>query len=162
MNSSVDFLSEVWGHSCREGDFVFLASKSADTRFTDHRFVYGRGLLRRLKEFFSTHPADKFDLWFCPTPFTKPRRLKANSGPIRLLWSDLDNGRPKITPSVLWESSPARLQALWFLGIAAQKAGQPEEARRLWGRMRDQFQEGSAERRAIEGRMSQLPAPGAG
>lgn len=59
-------------------------------------------------------------------------------------------------------SEPNDLQALWFLGIAAQKAGQPEEARRLWGRMRDQFQEGSQERRAIEGRMSQLPASGAG
>lgn len=59
-------------------------------------------------------------------------------------------------------SDPNDLQALWFLGVAAQKAGQPEEARRLWGRMRDQFQEGSAERRAIEGRISQLPVPGAG
>jgi cytochrome c-type biogenesis protein CcmH len=59
-------------------------------------------------------------------------------------------------------SDPNDLQALWFLGVAAQKSGQPEEARRLWGRMRDQFQEGSQERRAIEGRMSQLPAPGAG
>ncbi|WP_225770936.1 c-type cytochrome biogenesis protein CcmI [Inquilinus sp. Marseille-Q2685] len=59
-------------------------------------------------------------------------------------------------------SDPNDLQALWFLGVAAQKAGQPEEARRLWSRMRDQFQEGSAERRAIEGRISQLPAPGAG
>ncbi|WP_395677882.1 c-type cytochrome biogenesis protein CcmI [Inquilinus sp.] len=59
-------------------------------------------------------------------------------------------------------SEPNDLQALWFLGIAAQKAGQPEEARRLWSRMRDQFQEGSQERRAIEGRLSQLPASGAG
>ncbi|MGO4126236.1 c-type cytochrome biogenesis protein CcmI [Inquilinus sp. YAF38] len=59
-------------------------------------------------------------------------------------------------------SDPNDLQALWFLGVAAQKAGQPEEARRLWGRMRDQFREGSQERRAIEGRMSQLPAPDAG
>jgi cytochrome c-type biogenesis protein CcmH len=59
-------------------------------------------------------------------------------------------------------SEPNDLQALWFLGVAAQKAGQPEEARRLWGRMRDQFQEGSQERRAIEGRISQLPASGAG
>ena len=59
-------------------------------------------------------------------------------------------------------SDPNDAIALWFLGVAAQQAGQPEEARRLWGRMRDQFQEGSQERRAIEGRISQLPAPGAG
>ncbi|MGK9235131.1 c-type cytochrome biogenesis protein CcmI [Inquilinus limosus] len=59
-------------------------------------------------------------------------------------------------------ADPRDLVALWFLGVAAQKAGQPEEARRLWGQMRDQFQEGSPERRAIEQRIAQLPAPGAG
>ncbi|MGK9167401.1 c-type cytochrome biogenesis protein CcmI [Inquilinus limosus] len=59
-------------------------------------------------------------------------------------------------------ADPNDLVALWFLGVAAQKAGQPEEARRLWGQMRDQFQEGSPERRAIEQRIVQLPAPGAG
>lgn len=81
----------------------------------------------------------------------------------------LNAGRGEDVPPVLetglrriLAANPNDLQALWFLGVAAQKAGQPEEARRLWSRMRDQFQEGSAERRAIEGRMSQLPAPGAG
>jgi len=59
-------------------------------------------------------------------------------------------------------ANPNDLLALWFLGAAAEKAGQPEEARRLWGRMRDQFQEGSQERKAIEGRIAQLPASGPG
>ena len=54
-------------------------------------------------------------------------------------------------------ADPKDLVALWFLGVAAKRAGQPAEARRLWGQMRDQFQEGSPEREAIEQHIAQLP-----
>ncbi|MDR6289637.1 c-type cytochrome biogenesis protein CcmI [Inquilinus sp. 2KB_12] len=60
----------------------------------------------------------------------------------------------------LLAADPKDLIALWFLGVAAQKGGQPQEARRLWGLMRDQFPEGSPERAGIEQRISQLPAAG--
>ena len=56
-------------------------------------------------------------------------------------------------------ANPKDLVALWFSGVAAQKAGQPEEARRAWIEMRDQFPEGSPERAAIKQRISQLPVP---
>ena len=56
-------------------------------------------------------------------------------------------------------ADPKDLVALWFLGVAAQKAGQPEEARQAWSEMRDQFPEGSTERTAIKQRISQLPVP---
>ncbi len=54
-------------------------------------------------------------------------------------------------------ADPKDLVALWFLGVASKRAGQPAEARRLWGQMRDQFQEGSPERAAIEQHIAQLP-----
>ena len=54
-------------------------------------------------------------------------------------------------------ADPKDLVALWFLGVASKRAGQPAEARRLWGQMRDQFQEGSPEREAIEQHIAQLP-----
>jgi len=60
----------------------------------------------------------------------------------------------------LLAADPKDLIALWFLGVAAQKGGQPQEARRLWGLMRDQFPEGSPERAGIEQRIAQLPAAG--
>ncbi|WP_343714160.1 c-type cytochrome biogenesis protein CcmI [Inquilinus sp.] len=103
--------------------------------------------------------------------YAKAAALAPDNNDLLRAYADalLNAGRGEDVPPVLetglrriLASNPNDLQALWFLGVAAQKAGQPEEARRLWGRMRDQFQEGSAERRAIEGRMSQLPAPGAG
>ena len=56
-------------------------------------------------------------------------------------------------------ADPKDLVALWFVGVAAQKAGQPEEARQAWSEMRDQFPEGSPERTAIKQRISQLPGP---
>lgn len=78
-------------------------------------------------------------------------------------------GRGDDTPPVLeaglrrvLATAPDDLRALWFLGVAAQKGGQPDEARRLWGLMRDQFDVGSQERAAIEARIAQLSAPGAG
>ena len=75
-------------------------------------------------------------------------------------------GRSEEVPPVLeaglprmLAADPKDLVALWFLGVAAQKAGQPEEARQAWSEMRDQFPEGSPERAAIKQRISQLPVP---
>ena len=75
-------------------------------------------------------------------------------------------GRSEEVPPVLeaglprmLAADPKDLVALWFLGVAAQKAGQPEEARQAWSEMRDQFSEGSPERAAIKQRISQLPVP---
>jgi cytochrome c-type biogenesis protein CcmH len=66
----------------------------------------------------------------------------------------LEAGLPRVLAA-----DPKDLVALWFLGIAAQKAGQPEKARQVWSEMRDQFAEGSPERAAIKQRISQLPVP---
>ena len=75
-------------------------------------------------------------------------------------------GRSEEVPPVLeaglprmLAADPKDLVALWFLGVAAQKAGQPDEARQAWSEMRDQFPEGSPERAAIKQRISQLPVP---
>jgi cytochrome c-type biogenesis protein CcmH len=75
-------------------------------------------------------------------------------------------GRSEEVPPLLKAGLPRMLAAntkdlvaLWFSGVAAQKAGQPEEARRAWIEMRDQFPEGSPERAAIKQRISQLPVP---
>lgn len=57
-------------------------------------------------------------------------------------------------------ADPKDLAALWFQGVAAQKAGKPEEARQAWSEMRDQFPKASQERAAIQQRISQLPVGG--
>lgn len=110
------FLSEVWGHSCRDGDIVFLATKDGSGRWKDHPIKYGRNTIAaNVAEFLKNNPPSKTNLYFCPTPFTGRRRTKENVRAVNLLWSDLDHAKPRIKPTLLWESSPGRLQALWYL-----------------------------------------------
>lgn len=58
------------------------------------------------------------DLYFSPTTYSKPQRKKENVLPSRWLWQDLDEVNPNtITPkpTMAWETSPGRYQALWRL-----------------------------------------------
>jgi RecA-family ATPase len=73
-------------------------------------------------------PADADQYW-CPLVFGVNRRLKENALPTNLLWADLDPVHPdhcRMKPSIAWESSPGRYQALWFLNkeIPAEEAAQ--------------------------------------
>jgi len=61
---------------------------------------------------------DERDLYFCTTTLSKPQRKKPNVQDSMYLWQDLDAVDPrKITPkpTIAWESSPDRYQALWKL-----------------------------------------------
>jgi len=58
------------------------------------------------------------DIYFSPTTYSKPQRKKENVLPSRWLWQDLDYVKPdEITPrpTIAWETSPGRYQALWRL-----------------------------------------------
>jgi cytochrome c-type biogenesis protein CcmH len=103
--------------------------------------------------------------------YAKAVALKPGDTPLLRAYADalLAAGRGEDVPPALaaglpqmLAADPKDLVALWFLGVTAQKAGQPAEARRFWGRMRDQFPDGSPERSAIEQRIAQLPAADAG
>jgi hypothetical protein len=68
--------------------------------------------------------AAKGDLYFAPTLFSEPRRLRRNACHGRWLYADLDEVDPEtltdiggvsLTPTVAWETSPNRYQALWLL-----------------------------------------------
>ncbi len=111
----ISFLIGVWNHTCTKGDIVFLSTKSTDGKWKDWPFSFNHGVRRKIKEWYSKHPASKNDIYFCPTPFNKRRRLESCVKDINILWSDIDEGKAKIKPTHLWESSPGRLQALWYL-----------------------------------------------
>lgn len=61
------------------------------------------------------------DLYFTPCLFNAPRAQKEYAEPSRVLYADLDEVDPRnldIPPSLAWETSPDRFQALWFLDRA--------------------------------------------
>ena len=60
------------------------------------------------------------DLYFCTTTLKEPKRIKANVQASRFLWQDLDAVDPRklpaeLKPTIAWESSPKRYQAIWKL-----------------------------------------------
>lgn len=114
----VDFLHQVWGQVCEPGDFVFLSTKKQGNKkgWDDHYFRYDNTLKGRVRDFLRQADPSKQDVYFCPLPFSQNQRLAKYVKPVNLLWSDVDDGDPsKLRPTVLWESSPGRHHALWFL-----------------------------------------------
>lgn len=103
-------LRAVWGS--RNG-YVFLPHKVQPDEWHETPGVAYAGELPSLPE-----PHGKADRYFCPVVFSKPKRKKEYALPTNLLWADLDPVHPsscRLRPSVAWESSPGRYQALWFL-----------------------------------------------
>lgn len=131
MSSPVQFLWNIWGKNGADGDFVCVSSRRFEykggkkvldekgkpkSRWEDHYFPYDRSLRIRLRDWFKQYPSKDYDLYFCPTPLTEDSRRRDTVKATNLLWSDIDNGDPDVMrPTILWESSPGRYQALWEL-----------------------------------------------
>ncbi len=107
-DSTVRLLSAVWGN--REG-YVFLPYKDLSREWHEPAGIQLGGSAR-------FDIPQKADVYFCPVVFNQPRRKKEFAQPTNLLWADLDPVHPdkcRLRPSIAWESSPGRYQALWFL-----------------------------------------------
>lgn len=112
-SSTERLLSAIWGN--RKG-FVFLPHKAtsgpSDKRWRETPGIPFNGSLPPIEI------PDRADVYFCPVVFSEPRRKKEYAQPTNVLWADLDPVHPdtcRVRPSVAWESSPGRFQALWFL-----------------------------------------------
>src|SRR5262252_9406782 len=102
-------LSAIWGE--RKG-FIFVPYKDGDRVWHEVPGIpYDGSFTQEIKDV-------KSDRYFCPLVFSKPERKKEYALPTNLLWADLDPVHPdqcRLKPSIAWESSPGRYQALWFL-----------------------------------------------
>jgi len=115
-------LSAVWG--TRQG-YAFLPYKDTTA---DRKWHEVPGLLWNGDNLPSLED-NKSDLYFCPVLFEKNKRQKEFALPTNILWADLDPVHPnscRLKPSIAWESSPGRYQALWFLTVevSAEEASQ--------------------------------------
>lgn len=57
------------------------------------------------------------DVYWCPSLFEYPQRQSAYAMDEHCLWADLDEADPTkldLQPTIAWESSPERFQALWI------------------------------------------------
>lgn len=116
------FLSSLWRRVAEDGDYVFLSfkkGKKGEKGYKWHDEPYQwmemgsvmpwvNAMLKKYKG---------WDVYFCPTPFTKPFRQSQHVKSTDLLWADIDDGDPKmLMPSILWKSgSKGHTQGIWFI-----------------------------------------------
>ena len=113
---SCSIVSTAWGYQPKGYGFI-CGIKGG--RFSPHAIdTHGSGLSTAVrlavKELFDGGQ----DVYWTPQTFSVPRRLKEHALQGRLLYADLDAApldKLPIEPSVLWQSSKGRHQALWLL-----------------------------------------------
>lgn len=117
-------LARIWGRD-REG-YVFLPWIAGTARTREaRRKAYHEGPAyewpadeAKILAHLSAHTND--DVYFSVSLFTDKRRVENQAEPERCLWADLDPVDPRglehsIRPTIAWESSPGRYQAIWLL-----------------------------------------------
>lgn len=123
-------LSRIWGND-RDG-FVFLPWIDGTARDRSaRRKNYHEGRAFRwprekgaILDHLQQHAED--DLYFAPCLFNGKRRIEHHAEAERALWADLDPVNPRSLgdrrPTIAWESSPGRYQAVWLLSSMRQGA----------------------------------------
>lgn len=101
------FVEEVWHQQRKETSNTFLSVKDWDTgEWEDHLYD---GEIPTVE-----------DLYFAPNTYSGDRRQKNLCLPGRWLYADLDEVDPEslstaLRPTLAWETSPGRWQAMWLL-----------------------------------------------
>jgi len=104
-------IDRIW--SQQDGQYFFLATKSASGKFREH--VFRRSEIKTIGQFCKDNE-DK-DIYFCPHGFSKAIRKKEFAVLPKMLWADLDEADPrkmKPKPTIAIESSPGRFVGLWL------------------------------------------------
>lgn len=116
IRSQLRFLQDV----CRDftaGSYMFLAFKNVATgKWQEHAIKHG-GSLSHIATLLHQYSRWDYDQYFCPNPFSEPRRRQQYALPTPFSWCDMDESDPNAydpLPSVVWQTSPLRYQAFWL------------------------------------------------
>lgn len=118
MRSQSYFLQDVWDFwdDIDEPIYTFLAFKKVTTgKWIEHAIKVSDGLLE-VSDLLTEYSRWDYDQYFCPNPFSKSRRKRQYALPTRFGWCDMDESDHEEYdpwPSLVWETSPNRYQALW-------------------------------------------------
>lgn len=119
----LSLISRAWGKQKGYAFFPCVSGSANDK--TERRLSYREG-----PAFFWPRDKDKIldhmrshqndDLYWCPSLFEEKRRVMELAMDEHALWADLDEVNPAgieedLRPTIAWESSPGRYQALWII-----------------------------------------------
>lgn len=115
-------ISKAWG---RQKGYCFFPSISGSAKDKKERimsyreneaFLWPRDR-QKILEHMEAHRND--DLYWCPSLFEMPKRKMELAMDEHALWADLDEVDPReiddYQPTIAWETSPGRFQALWLM-----------------------------------------------
>lgn len=107
-----DFLYDVWAH--QPPGYGFWCQRSGPTSWHDQAVQ-----LPDVDEELWLPKAEDGDLYFTPNVYSRPRRRRELMVESRWLYADLDHVDPagldpRLKPTVAWQSSPGRYQAMWL------------------------------------------------
>src|SRR6478672_3640652 len=113
--TSFEFLEFIWPEL--DHVYVYMANKNFETEAWQ-AWEFNRDSDTTDDEVRALLDEYDHDLYFCPHGFTKKGRRQGNAATTDLLHADLDEVDPRglaLRPSIAWETSPGRYQAIWFL-----------------------------------------------
>lgn len=113
------FLYNVWRlQEPKKGYFFCLSTLSQTSkRWEDHFFKWPLSKTE-VSSFAEKYAINKYNIYFCPTPFINPKRKKSYVIGSKLLWADLDEVSPRSCahkPQIAWKSSDQRYACLWLI-----------------------------------------------
>lgn len=109
--AAIRFLVDLWDYEPRA--YTFIGTRRGD-RWRDHAIKGDR--MRKVTSIIEAHPADHFDIYFCPNAFSEANRRTALALPTCYAWCDIDDADPDAydpQPNILWQTSPDRFQGIW-------------------------------------------------
>lgn len=115
-------ISQAWGPDTHKGFcfFPYIRRNDGSARFNEVGFAWPENREHIIDHIATCYEEDDIDLYWCPMLFEEPKRRKEYAHEEYALWADLDESNPRDIdeqwkPSVAWETSPGRYQALWLL-----------------------------------------------
>jgi hypothetical protein len=118
----LSLISKAWGKQEGYCFFPYIdgRAKNREERIKSYRegpaFAWPEEKAKIL-DHFRAHTDD--DLYWCPSLFERQRRITELAMDEHALWADLDEVDPRglteFPPTIAWESSPGRYQALWLI-----------------------------------------------
>ena len=122
VEEQLAIISKAWG---RQSGFCFFPYIKGDAQDKKERILsYTEGKAYRwpadkpaIIKHLKAHTND--DVYWCPSLFEGPRRKMELAMDEHCLWADLDEVDPRqiadYPPTISWETSPGRFQALWLI-----------------------------------------------
>jgi hypothetical protein len=129
MASLADFFATAYGNTT---GYICIATRKPGGTFAEQFFEYPEDAEKAVEVIRSRALSE--NVYFCPQLLRERRRVKTNVGMVGCIWADLDECHPRhlrVEPSIAYETSPGRYQALWTLAQPVEAEDAEDVARRI-------------------------------